>query len=189
MTRYAVLFQHEKIFNFFLFFCNFFAIRLLVCMNRAKQAICRTVNLRKEVKKMKLRFKMLAAVMAALTMLLCMAVPIQAAVVKPDVETNWENTSSMMLTLAFPDDGYAEATITGKTGVTQINIDICVYRQSGSYWIRVGEAHTTIYGFSGGLSCQFNSIKRAYYRADYTFTVTKNGVDEVISKTKYATCS
>ena len=138
---------------------------------------------------MKLRFKMLAAVMAALTMLLCMAVPIQAAVVKPDVEPNWENTSSMTLTLSFPDDGYADATISGKIGVTQIIIDICVYRQSGTYWIRVGEAHTTIYGVAGGLSCQFNSIKRAYYRADYTFTVTKNGVDEVISKTKYATCS
>ena len=138
---------------------------------------------------MKLRFKMLAVAMAVLTMLLCMAVPIQAAVVEPDVEPNWQNTSSMTLTMSFPDDGYATATITGESGVTQIIIDIYVYRQSGSYWIQVGEAHTTTHGILADLSCQFNSIKRAYYRADYTFTVTKNGVDEIINKSQYKTCS
>ncbi len=139
---------------------------------------------------MKVRFKMLAVAMAVLTMLLCMAVPIQAAVVKPDVETNWQNTSSMTLTLSFPDDdGYAEAVIIGQSGVTQIITDIYVYRQVGSSWVRVGEEHTTTNDRHACVSCQFNAIKRAYYRAEYTFTVTKDGFDEVISKTKYATCS
>lgn len=39
------------------------------------------------------------------------------------------------------------------------------------------------------LSCKFNSMKGAYYRADYTFVVTKNSVNETITKTTYKTCS
>ena len=33
------------------------------------------------------------------------------------------------------------------------------------------------------------SDKGAYYRADYTFVVTKNGVDETIPNTVYKTCT
>lgn len=140
---------------------------------------------------MKLRFKMLAAVMAALTMLLCMAVPIQAAVVKPDVEPNWENTEVITLTMGFLDDGYgyAEASVIGDTNASKIVVDIYVYRQVGTSWVLVGEQHETHYDSVALVSCRFNAFNRAYYRAEYIFTVTKNNIDEVITKTKYKTCS
>ena len=137
---------------------------------------------------MKIRRKMLAMILAVLTILVYMTMPIQAAVVEPDVTPMWDNTASITLALTFPDDGYAEASICGQPGVTKIVIDTYVYRQSGSYWILVGEDHTTINGMSGISSCRFNSINRAYYRADYTFTVTRNNIDEVINETQYRTC-
>ncbi|MBO5042307.1 MAG: hypothetical protein J6D87_05020 [Clostridia bacterium] len=140
---------------------------------------------------MKVRFKMLAVAMAVLTLLLCMAVPIQAAVVKPDVEPNWQNTAAITLALSFLDDGYgyAEANVIGEPGVNKIVVDIYVYRQVGDSWVLVGEEHDTYYGISTLVSCRFNAFNRAYYRADYFFTVTRNNVDETISKTKYRTCS
>ncbi len=140
---------------------------------------------------MKLRFKIMATVMAVLTMLMCVAVPIQAAVVEPDVTPNWVNTANITLTLGFPDDGYgyAEASIDGLPGVTKIVIDIYVYRKIGSSWALVGEKHSTINGMTTLISCRFNAITRAYYRADYIFTVTKNNVDEIIVETQYRTCS
>ena len=140
---------------------------------------------------MKVRFKMLAVAMAVLTLLLCMAVPIQAAVVKPDVETNWHNTALINLTMAFLDDGYgyAEASVGGEVGVNKIVIDIYVYRQVGDSWVLVGEEHTTYYDSVAAASCRFNAFNRAYYKAHYIFTVTRNNIDEIISETKYRTCS
>lgn len=132
--------------------------------------------------------KMLAMMMAIVTMLLCMVMPAHAAAVEPDVMPLWNNANNITLTLTFPDYGYAEASVFGQPGVNKIVIDIYVYRQSGNSWIYVDEEHSTTYGMAAGLSCQFNATKGVYYRADYTFTVTKNNVDEVISKTQYDTC-
>ncbi len=144
---------------------------------------------RKEVKKMKRCCKMLAMMMAIVTMLLCMVMPAHAAAVEPDVTPLWTNTNQITITLSFPDYGYADASIVGKVGVTKIVMDTYVYRQSGSSWIYVNEAHQTFTNsMAGGLSCKFTPIKGAYYRAEYTFTVTRNGVDEVITKTQYRTC-
>lgn len=137
---------------------------------------------------MKMRCKMLAMLMAVLTMFLCLVMPINAAIAEPDVEPLWENTASVTISLGFPDDGYAEATVFGKSGVTQIIIDVYVYRQSGSSWIYVAEKHATISNRIGSISCQFTAISNTYYRADYTFTITRNGVDEIIQETKYRTC-
>ena len=137
---------------------------------------------------MKMRCKMLAMLMAVLMMFLCMVMPINAAIAEPDVEPLWDYTNNITLTLTFPDYGYAEASVFGKPGVTKITIDIYVYRQSGNSWIYVAEKHSTTYGMAAGLSCQFSAISGEYYRADYTFTVTKNNVAEIISKTQYDTC-
>ena len=132
-----------------------------------------------------MRFKIMSAALAVLTMLMCATLPIQAAVVKPDVEPNWENTSLINTTFSFPDSAYAEATIIGDPGVTLIIVDIYVYRLSGASWVYVAGSHTTIYGEAGGASCQFTPIKGTYYRADFMFTVTKNGYDEIIDKNMY----
>ena len=133
--------------------------------------------------------KVLVVTMAVLTTFLCVAMPINAAVAEPDVEPLWTNTNQITITLSFPDYGYADASIIGKVGVTKIVIDTYVHRQSGNSWIYVNEAHQTFYNtMGGGLSCKFTPIKGAYYRATYTFTVTRNGVDEVITETQYRTC-
>lgn len=137
---------------------------------------------------MKMSCKMLAMIMAISTLLLCWAMPIQAAVAEPDIEPMWDNTASVTISLGFPDDGYAEATVFGKSGVTKIIIDVYVYRQSGNSWIYVAEKHVTINNRIGSISCQFTAISNTYYRADYTFTITRNGIDEIIQETKYRTC-
>ena len=137
---------------------------------------------------MKMRFKLFATMVAVVTLLMCMAMPIQAAVVEPDVTPLWNNTATLTLTLGFPDYGYAEATIVGKSGVTKIVADVYVYRQSGSSWIYVDEEHLTVNDMFAVISCQFTAINGVYYRADYTFTVTKGSVNEVINKTQYRTC-
>lgn len=140
---------------------------------------------------MKVRFKMLAVAMAVLTLLLCMAVPIQAAVVEPDVEPNWQNTAAINLTMVFPDDGYgyAEASVIGEVGVNKIVVDIYVYRQVGDSWVLVGEQHETHYNSFALVSCRFNAFNRAYYKAHHIFTVTRNNTDEILSETQYRTCS
>lgn len=137
---------------------------------------------------MKMRFKIMSAALAVLTMLMCATLPIQAAVVKPDVEPNWDNTGSITLNLTFPDYGYAEASIYGYPGVSLIIVDIYVYKLSGASWVYVAGNHTTIYGQAGGASCQFTAIPGEYYRADYMFTVTKGSTDEIIDKSQYAFC-
>lgn len=137
---------------------------------------------------MKMRCKMLAMLMAVLTMFLCVVMPINAAIAEPDVEPLWDNTGMINLSLGFPDYGYAEATVIGKSGVTKIILDVYVYRQIGSSWTYVAENHKTVTGTVGGISCQFTAVSGSYYRADYTFTVTKNGVQEIINETKYGTC-
>lgn len=137
---------------------------------------------------MKMRFKIMSAALAVLTMLMCATLPIQAAVVKPDVEPMWDNTSSINISLGFPDYGYAEATVIGNAGVSLIIIDVYVYRQSGDSWIYVAEKHSSSTNRTGIVSCQFLALPNTYYRADYMFTVTKNGIDEVIDKTQYRYC-
>ena len=132
--------------------------------------------------------KVLVVTMAVLTTFLCVAMPINAAVAEPDVEPLWNNTASVIISLGFPDNGYAEATVYGKSGVTKIILDVYVYRQSGNSWIYVAEKHATISNRIGSVSCQFTAISNTYYRADYTFTITRNGVDEIIQETKYRTC-
>ena len=77
----------------------------------------------------------------------------------------------------------------GHPTTNKITAEVYVYRQVGSSWVYVGEEHKTVNSNSLTLSCKFNSMKGAYYRADYTFVVTKNSVNETITKTTYKTCS
>ncbi len=37
------------------------------------------------------------------------------------------------------------------------------------------------------LTCEFTPVAGAYYRADFTMVITKNGVDEVLTDTAYNT--
>ena len=114
---------------------------------------------------------------------------VSAAAMDDTVAPYWQNTGMVSCMIGFPDDGYgyAEAHVMGHPTANRIHGDVYVYRQEGSSWIYVGEEHKTVESCSLTISCQFEPIEGAYYRADYTFIVTKNGVDEVITQTKYKT--
>ena len=108
-----------------------------------------------------------------------------------EIALYWQNTGSVSCKIGFSDDGYgyAEAHVMGHPTTNKITAEVYVYRQVGSSWVYVGEEHKTVNSNSLTLSCKFNSMKGAYYRADYTFVVTKNSVNETITKTTYKTCS
>ena len=55
----------------------------------------------------------------------------------------------------------------GHPTANKIKADVYVYRQVGSAWVYVGEEHKTVNSSSLTISCKFNSIEGAYYRADY----------------------
>ncbi len=101
-------------------------------------------------------------------------------------EPMWENTSSIRTTLAYIDDmGQANALCIGDMDVSCIKIDAYVFRQLGSRWIYVTQSHITAYDWIAGINFTFEADIRATFRADFIFTVTKNGVDEVIPCTVY----
>ena len=138
--------------------------------------------------------KTILTLIAIITLLSTVAVlPTYAAL--PDtggtVEPMWDNTATLHIAIDFPGNGYgyAETTVIGKVGVTKITVDISVYRQVGSSWVLVTEDSFTINFLNGIASCPFPAVTGAYYKAEYEITVTRDGIDEIITKTKYATCS
>ena len=114
---------------------------------------------------------------------------VSATTAEDPISPRWDNTGMVSCMIGFPDDGYgyAEAHVMGHPTANKIHADVYVYRQVGSSWVYVGEAHKTVDSCSLSISCRFNPIDGSYYRADYTFIVTKNGVDETITQTKYKT--
>lgn len=138
---------------------------------------------------MKLRKRVFSIVMAIITTMLFCALSIQAAMPDDTVSPLWNNTTAISTALIFSDDGYgyAEAIVSGHPGTEKIVIDVYVYRQSGNSWFYVAQAHNTTYSISNIISCKFTPISNTNYKAEYTFTVTLDGVDEVIYKTKYKT--
>lgn len=133
--------------------------------------------------------KLIAFILTLVTILSIVPCTVSAVAIKDTVIPLWQNTGSVSCKIGFPDDGYgyAEACVMGHPTVTEIHGDVYVYRQVGSDWVYVGEEHKTVESCTLIISCKFDPIDGAYYRADYTFIVTKNGIDEVITKTKYKT--
>ena len=133
--------------------------------------------------------KLIAFILMIVAILAIVPSMASAAAAGGTVVPCWQNTGSVSCKIGFPDDGYgyAEAYVMGHPTVNKIQGDVYVYRQVGSSWVYVGEAHKTVESCSLMLSCKFDPIDGAYYRADYTFVVTKGGVDEVITQTKYKT--
>lgn len=127
--------------------------------------------------------------MTAILLFSAMVMPISAAQADNEIaQPYWTNTQTVDATIAFLNGvGYAEALLNGKFGSTAAYIDVIVYRQSGSDWIYVTEAHTSANGPSVAISCQFTPTVGTYYKAEYTFTVYKNGTGEVVVRDVYKT--
>ncbi len=125
--------------------------------------------------------------------LLLASIPVAASAAQVDdelIQPLWDNTQSITANITFNTDGaIANALVQGKVGTTKIAIDIYVYRQVGSSWVYVTEAHDSKSARVFNLNCDFNATAEVYYRADYTVTVTKSGTDEVINKTIYRTAT
>ena len=137
--------------------------------------------------------KTILTLIAIITLMSTVAVlPTYAAL--PDtggtVEPRWDNTDIINISLSFKNDGYgySECVVVGENGVTKIVIEIVVYKQVGIAWLPVAHKKETIANYVGGLSCQFSPISGITYKSTYKVTVTKNGIDEIIEKSKVSTC-
>lgn len=133
--------------------------------------------------------KIIVIAMSVILLFSAMAMPISAAQADNEIaQPYWTNTNSIDAIILFNNGiGYAEAALNGKFGSTAVYIDVTVYRQSGSNWIYVTEAHTSASGPSVGISCQFEPTVGTYYKAEYTFTVHRNGTGEVVARDVYKT--
>lgn len=128
--------------------------------------------------------------MLLVVMLLATAVvPTYAALPEDNtVMPLWTNTTSIDYSMLFEDGiGYAESSIIARYSPKTFYISTYVYIKSGSNWVYVTEKHETKTGMSTATSCSFNAVYGADYKVDYVFTVSGNGIDEVIEMTDYDT--
>ncbi len=140
---------------------------------------------------MKKNLKALVTVVClALSLVMSVTYVSAAQIEDPTVEPMWDNTRRIDASLSFLDGiGYADSIVLGDAGTTSIKTDVYVYRGVGSLWFYITEMHVTKNNFISGVSCTFEADENARYRADFIFTVTKDGVDEVITRTSYKTYS
>ena len=133
--------------------------------------------------------KIMLVCLSMILMMSFVAIPVQAAVADDTVAPCWDNTAMIELTLSFPEEGTgcADAFVAGLPGTTKIEASVCIYRKSGLLWRYVTEEHTTINAMTGVLNCTFDATQGTDYKATYTFTVTRNGTNETITKTQYRT--
>lgn len=113
----------------------------------------------------------------------------QAATMDGSVTPRWDNTAMITVGIHFLETGeaFAESLTCGHFGTTKIASEVKVYKQYGSFWVQVAKATQTTYGDTDLLTCHFDPVVGAYYKAVFTVTVTKNNTDETITKTYYRT--
>ena len=105
-------------------------------------------------------------------------------------EPRWSNTGSLAYGFEFDDSntGNASASITGKIGTNKIECQIEIYRQNGTQWIYVTGDTQSVNDGSMNMELLVTGISGEYYKAEFTFTVYRNGTSEVITRTAYDTC-
>ena len=137
--------------------------------------------------------KTILTLIAIITLMSTVAVlPTYAAL--PDtggtVEPRWDYTSVINTSLGFIEEenyGAAECSVVAQYHDVTITIDIVVHRKIGFLWVHVTEGHFEIDDSMALVTCPFSPIKGKTYRATYTITVTRNGSNEVITKTQTST--
>ena len=136
-----------------------------------------------------MKTKAIALILMIVTIVSLLPCTVNAASADNTVSPLWQNTRIIDCYILTDSNGdaYAEASVMGQLTANKITADVYVYRQVGSYWLYVGEDHETVNSCSLIISYKFTPIEGAYYRADFTFVVTKNGVDETITRTEYKT--
>lgn len=137
--------------------------------------------------------KTILTLIAIITLLASATViPVNAAVADSGetVTPLWDNTDLVNIAIDFNDNGYgySECLVVGKGGVTKIVIEIVVYKKVLFSWVQIAEKQEVFNHDVALSSCQFTPVSGATYKSTYKITVTKNGVDEIIEKTKTSTC-
>lgn len=130
--------------------------------------------------------KQIMICMFAILLMATVSIPVGAATVDNSIQPLWANTVSVNCSLDFDNGiGYAGSSVKAFPGTSSIKTDIIIYKQVNGEWIYVTELHDTQYKTTSNLCCEFAAENGAYYRADYTITVTKRGIDEIINQTNY----
>lgn len=134
--------------------------------------------------------KLLVALLAATLMVSALPLSASAAKIENEVMPLWDNAMLVSCGIYYGEDGfgYAESTVRGKVGTSGITTTIYVYRVVNGEKEYVTELHESTQAGSLISSCQFVAISGESYLAEYTFTVTKNGSDEVITKSDTEIC-
>lgn len=135
--------------------------------------------------------KLLVALLAATLMVSALPLSASAAAIENEVMPLWDNANHISYGISFQDGdyGYADSYVLGKFGVTNISIDTYIYCLINGDWVYVTETHGSVQSNSLNTECTFSATYGYTYRADYTFTITKNGVDEIIEKSDTQTYS
>ncbi len=131
--------------------------------------------------------KKVILIVLSVLMLATLVVPAGAAAVDNGntIQPRWTNTSVVDAGFTYTDGmGYVESCVSGKFGTSSIQTDMYLYKMVGDDWQYVDEVHDIQYKKIAGTSLAFEA-NGEYFRADYTFVVTKNGVGEVIERTIY----
>ena len=130
--------------------------------------------------------KQIMIFMFAIMLMTTVIIPVGAATVDNSTQPLWTNTVSVNCSLDFDNGiGYAGSSVKAFPGTSSIKTDIMIYKQVNGEWIYVTELHDTQYKTTSNLCCEFAAENGADYRADYTITVTKSGIDEIINQTNY----
>lgn len=134
-----------------------------------------------------MKTKTIALILMIVTIVSILPCTVNAASADNTVSPLWQNTTFVDCQIYGPYNGYAyaEASVMGDPTANKITADVFVYKQIGSAWMYVGQDHKTVNSCSLMISYKFTPSQNSYYRADYTFVVTKNGVDETINRTEY----
>ncbi len=129
-------------------------------------------------------------ILTSLFSVLTYAQSTQSESLNPEIVPMWTNTATVTGVLSFANvtSGYAEAHVNGKIGVTRIEGEVTVYKLVGSSWIYVTSDSTYKDSRSYSISVPFQGEIGFEYRADFKFTVYKDGFGEVIERTAYKTC-
>lgn len=132
--------------------------------------------------------KCLFMLLAVALLMSALIIPTGAALPENTVTPLWTNTSHVDRCIVFDEGmGYAEAAVIAKASPKSMVAEVYVYVQSGSDWIYVTEARNSKTGMTIGISCPFEAVSGAYYKAEYRFTITGNGIDEIITTAAYGT--
>lgn len=131
--------------------------------------------------------KILSFFVATIVLLNC-CIGIQAAV--PEVLVPlWDNISTLENEITFEGmDGIAVASLTGKSGTTEITGTLKVYKETDRGWVFVTSDSDSVTGRVFRLNVEFTGVAGGYYKSVFSVTVTRNGVEETETDTYYANC-